>query len=117
VGTLKSWTLLVMAGGAAKGTLWPQIIADTLGLPVKIPVVKESTALGAALYAGVGAGLWDDAAAVARGANRFERTFEPEPDAEAAYDRLYRQWVELYGRSLEISEAGLARPLWRAAGT
>ena len=107
----------VLAGGAAKGTLWPQIIADTLGLPVKIPVVKESTALGAALYAAVGAGLYDDAAAVARGANRFERTFEPEPDAEAAYDRLYRQWVELYRRSVEISEAGLARPLWRAAGT
>jgi autoinducer-2 kinase len=107
----------VMCGGAAKGTLWPQIIADTLGVPVKIPVVKEATALGAALCAGVGAGLYDDAAEVARQIGRYERTLEPRPAAVAAYDRLYGQWTELYRRSLEMSEAGLVRPLWRAAGT
>ena len=106
-----------MCGGAAKGTLWPQIIADTLGVPVKIPVVKEATALGAALYAGVGAGLYDDAAEMARRIGRYERTLEPRADAVAAYDRLYGQWTELYRRSLEMSEAGLVRPLWRAAGT
>jgi autoinducer 2 (AI-2) kinase len=106
----------IMCGGAAKGELWPQIIADTLGLPVRIPVVKESTALGAALYAGVGAGLYPDAAEVARQITRLERTVEPRPDAVAAYDRLYPQWSELYRRSLEMSEAGLVRPLWRAAG-
>lgn len=107
----------VMCGGAAKGSLWPQIVADTLGVPVRIPVVKEATALGAALYAGVGAGLYDDAAEVARRIGRDERTVQPRPDAVAAYDRLYDQWSELYRRSLEISEAGLVRPLWRAAGT
>jgi sugar (pentulose or hexulose) kinase len=48
---------------------------------------------------------------------RFERTFEPQPAAVAAYDSLYEKWLELYGRSLELSEAGLVRPLWRAAGT
>ena len=46
----------VLTGGAAKGSLWPQIVADVLGRPVRVPVVKESTALGAAIYAGVGAG-------------------------------------------------------------
>ncbi|MGP0049406.1 MAG: autoinducer-2 kinase [Solirubrobacteraceae bacterium] len=108
---------VVMCGGAAKGTLWPQIIADTLGLPVQIPVVKESTALGAAIYAGVGAGLFSDPAAVARQISRVERTFTPRAEAVAAYDGLYEQWSELYRRSLELSEAGLVRPLWRAAGT
>ena len=49
----------MLTGGAAKGTLWPQIVADTLGIPIRIPVVKESTALGAAIYAGVGAGLYE----------------------------------------------------------
>lgn len=107
----------VLCGGAAKGTLWPQILADTLGVPVRIPVVKESTALGAALYAGVGAGLIDDAADAARRIVAFERTVMPNPTAVAAYQRLFLQWAELYRRSLEIAEAGLARPLWRAAGT
>ena len=112
-----SVTEAVLTAGAAKGTLWPQIVADTLGLPVRIPVVKESTALGAAIYAGVGAGLFRDAEATAAELARFERTVEPDPAAVAAYHDLYTRWLELYRRSLEISEAGLVRPLWRAAGT
>jgi len=108
---------VVLCGGASSGQLWPQIVADTLGLPVRIPVVRESTALGAALCAGVGAGLYDDAAAVARSLTRFDRTVEPEPDAHQEYDRLYRQWVALYPRALEMTAAGALRPLWRAAGT
>ncbi len=107
----------VMTGGAAKGTLWPQILADTLALPIRIPAVKESTALGAAIYAGVGAGLYADAAVTAAEIVRFERTLEPDPAAVAAYDELYRRWRELYRRLLPLCEAGLVRPLWRAAGT
>jgi autoinducer 2 (AI-2) kinase len=107
----------VLTGGAAKGTLWPQIIADTLGVVVRIPVVKESTALGAAIYAGVGAGLYDDAARAAGEIARFERTAEPDPAVHTTYLELYERWLELYRRALELSEAGLVRPLWRAAGT
>ena len=110
-------TEAVLTGGAAKGTLWAQIVADTLGVPVHVPLVKESTALGAAIYAGVGAGLYADAASTARELVRFERTVEPDPSATAAYDDLYERWLEIYRRSLELSEAGLVRPLWRAAGT
>jgi autoinducer-2 kinase len=108
---------VVLTGGAAKGHLWPQILADTLGLPVRIPVVKESTALGAAIYAGVGVGAYDDAAGAAERIVDFERTVEPNADASAAYDELYGRWLELYRRSLQLSEDGLVRPLWRAAGT
>jgi autoinducer 2 (AI-2) kinase len=108
---------VVLTGGAAKGTLWPQIVADTTGLPVRVPAVKESTALGAAIYAGVGIGLYGDAVETANEIVRFDRTFEPQPAATAAYGALYDQWIELYRRSLELSEAGLVRPLWRASGT
>jgi autoinducer 2 (AI-2) kinase len=107
---------LIMTGGAAKGRLWPQIIADALGVPVEIPVVKESTSLGAAICAGVGAGLFADAAETGARLLVIERTYEPDPDAAERYAALYEQWLELYRRSLELSEAGLARPLWRAAG-
>jgi autoinducer 2 (AI-2) kinase len=107
----------VLTGGAAKGTLWPEIVADMLGIPVRVPFVKESTALGAAICAGVGAGLYDDATSTARELARFERTVEPDITAHAAYLELYDRWLELYRRALELSEAGLVRPLWRAAGT
>src|SRR6185437_3997033 len=62
---------VVLTGGAAKGTLWPQIVADTTGLPVRVPAVKESTALGAAIYAGVGIGLYGDAVETANEIVRF----------------------------------------------
>ncbi|HLI13026.1 MAG TPA: autoinducer-2 kinase [Alphaproteobacteria bacterium] len=107
----------VLTGGAAKGTLWPQIVADTLGLPVYVPEVKESTALGAAIYAGVGAGVFPDALEAARQLSRFERIFEPNSAAVSVYDDLYTRWYELYQRSLDCTERGLVRPLWRAPGT
>jgi autoinducer 2 (AI-2) kinase len=107
---------VVFTGGAAKGELWPQILADVIGRPVQVPVEKESTALGAALLARVGAGLDDDLdGAIARVVQR-ERTFEPEAVAVARYDELYASWRELYLRALDLSEAGLVQPMWRAAG-
>jgi autoinducer 2 (AI-2) kinase len=110
-------TDVVFTSGAAQGSLWAQIVADTLGLPVRIPAVKESTALGAAIYAGVGVGLFDDAVSAAGSIVRFERRVEPQADASDAYDSLYVRWRELYRRSLKLSEDDLVRPLWRAAGT
>jgi autoinducer-2 kinase len=107
---------VLLAGGAAKGTLWPQIIADTLGLQVRIPTVTEATALGAAICAGVGAGIYEDARSAAGSIATFERTVDPRAEEVAAYEDLYHRWTELYRRSLELSEAGLVRPLWRAAG-
>jgi autoinducer 2 (AI-2) kinase len=107
---------VVFTGGAAKGSLWPQILADTLGVVVRVPAVKESTALGAALYAGLGAGLYDDLGSVVRRAVRFERTYEPDRTAHRAYGELYEQWRQVYAHVLELSEIGLLRPLWRAAG-
>lgn len=108
---------IVFTGGSAKGTLWPRIVADVLGVPVSIPVVKESTALGAAICAGVGAGLFADAESQARRVVRIERTIEPDAAAHETYEGLYERWSAVYARQLELSEAGLLRPLWRAAGT
>lgn len=107
---------VVFTGGAAKGSLWPRILADVLGVPVRIPRVKESSALGAAVCAGVGAGLYSSLAEAGR-LVRFEATVEPEPASARLYRQLYEQWREVYSRMLEISEDGLVRPLWRAAGT
>ncbi|SQC45007.1 Autoinducer 2 (AI-2) kinase LsrK [Klebsiella pneumoniae] len=40
---------LVFAGGGSKGALWSQILSDVTGLPVRVPVVREATALGCAI--------------------------------------------------------------------
>jgi autoinducer 2 (AI-2) kinase len=91
-------------------------VADVLGLTVRLPEVKESTALGAAIYAGIGSGAYaslDDAIAQLV---RFERSVEPNPAAREAYDAHFARWSELYGRMLDLSEAGLLRPMWWPAG-
>ena len=38
---------IVFAGGASKGALWCQILADVTGCKIKVPKVTEATALGA----------------------------------------------------------------------
>jgi autoinducer 2 (AI-2) kinase len=107
----------VFTGGASKGTLWPRILADVLGLPVKVPRVKESTALGAAMFAGIGAGLYPDVATAARQVVSFEKTLDPDPQTHDRYRDLYAKWSRIYAAQLALVEQGLLKPLWRAAGT
>jgi autoinducer 2 (AI-2) kinase len=107
---------LTFTGGAAKGALWPQVIADVLGLPVHVPAVTESSALGAALCAGKGAGLYSGLTDLEGELRKRAATFEPDPSAVAAYDDCYAAWRRIYGRMLDLSEEGLLSPLWRAAG-
>jgi autoinducer-2 kinase len=110
-------TELTFTGGGAKGTLWPQIIADVLSLPVHVPAVTESSALGAALCAGKGAGLYSSLTELDDTLRKRAGTFEPGPAAVTAYDDSYARWLRIYPRMLELSEDGLLNPLWRAAGT
>ena len=110
-------TELTFSGGAAKGTLWPQIIADVLGLPTRVPAVTESSALGAALCAGLGAGLYSSLTEMEPALRQRAATFEPEPAAVTAYHSSYARWQQIYPRMLELSEDGLLNPLWRAAGS
>jgi autoinducer 2 (AI-2) kinase len=106
----------VFTGGAGRGRLWPQIMADVLGVPVHIPPVTESSALGAAICAGTGAGLYEGLHELRPGLRHRAATFEPDPAAVAAYDEKYATWREVYQRMLDITDDGLLRPLWRAAG-
>ena len=108
---------VVFTGGASKGMLWPQILADVLGLPVTLPRVKESTALGAAIFAGIGAGMYSDVASAAGRVVSHERTVEPDAETHLSYRKLYEDWRGLYDAQLALVEKGLLTPLWRAAGT
>jgi autoinducer 2 (AI-2) kinase len=108
---------VVFCGGASKGFLWPRILADVLGVKVRVPVVRESTALGAAICAGVGVGIFPNLRDTAKRLVKWERTFEPSEDSHLEYVKLYAQWAKVYRRMLNIVEEGLTLPMWRAAGT
>ena len=108
---------VVFTGGASNGTLWQRILADVLGLPVRVPRVKESTALGAAIFAGIGAGVFPDVATAAQKVVSFEKTVDPDPGTHGRYLELYEKWTRVYEAQLGLVEEGLLKPLWRAAGT
>jgi autoinducer 2 (AI-2) kinase len=114
--TGRDFSELVFTGGAARGRLWPQIMADTLGVPVHVPAVTESSALGAALCAGTGAGIYASVTELRERLRTRAATFEPAPDAVAVGDQRYAVWQDAYRRMLAMSEDGLLSPLWRAAG-
>jgi FGGY-family pentulose kinase len=87
---------IVAGGGGAKSRLWTQIQADVLGRPIHLPRDKETMALGAAIWAGLGAGVFTTYAdAIARMVH-IERAVAPLPERRDAYDTLYREYVDLY---------------------
>jgi glycerol kinase len=69
-------------GGGARSNLLMQLLADALGIPVLRPVNIETTALGAAQLAGLGAGLWDDVAQL-QDHWQVDRGFDPRMCSES----------------------------------
>ncbi len=82
-------------GGAAVNDRLLQLQADLVGVPVERPVVTETTALGAALLAGIATGVWKDADA-ATSTWRLDERFEPRMPAEERARRMagWRRAVE-----------------------
>ena len=107
---------IVFAGGAAKSPLWCQIVADVLGLPVKVPVVKEATALGAAILAGYGVGIYQDIYAAARELVQWDKTYAPNMEIHAVYEEMYGTWRKVYAAQLARCDEKLTKNMWIAPG-
>jgi glycerol kinase len=91
-------------GGAAANDLLMQFQADLLGVPVVVPRVTETTALGAAYLAGLAVGFFKDRQEVA---SHWEiaRTFEPRMSRDEATHRRKR-WAQALDRSRDWEERG-----------
>ncbi len=96
--------LLTVVGGGARNKFWQQTKADITGIPVEIPDVDEATTLGAALLAGVGAGVYRDLIEASRLTYRVKLSFEPTLKNEAIYHRLFQIYREVYLNLKNINE-------------
>ena len=85
------WRTLKIDGGMSANSWMAQDLADVLGVPVERPDFVETTALGAAMLAGVGAGLFPDLAAAAQAMRGGRREFTPSKDDAWRAGRL-GQW-------------------------
>ncbi|KAL2016100.1 hypothetical protein VTK56DRAFT_4274 [Thermocarpiscus australiensis] len=84
---------LAVDGGLSNSDLCMQTQADVSGIPVDRPRMRETTALGAAIAAGLATGVWRELADL-RDVNRAGRkVFTPRMDRATA-DRLFRKWEQ-----------------------
>jgi sugar (pentulose or hexulose) kinase len=86
-----------MVGGAAQSPIWPQIVADVSGLPVLLSQYSHGPALGAAILAGAGLGIFDSVAAAQAHFQVSARRIEPEGAHAPVYDRQFAAYQRLAG--------------------
>lgn len=93
-------------GGGSRSTLWTQVKADVLGVPIEVLPLGHGAAVGAAILAGIQTGMWPDVEAARKISSRRVATiFEP----NARLHQQYTQRLEIY-RELQ----GMLPPITRA---
>jgi xylulokinase len=85
-----------LTGGGTKSPLWNQMQADIYKTPVQVLQTSETGALGAALFAGIGAGIYKDSKEAVETAVRITDTYEPNPSMFSIYDEAYDRFVKAY---------------------
>ena len=95
-------------GGPTKSSLWNQITADIMGLPIYLPAVSAGAAYGAAILAGLGVGIFpmNDGYQTLRNLVKLRDRFESQAQLRPTYDRMYSAF-----RRLANNTAGIAPQL------
>ncbi|MBE2276107.1 MAG: carbohydrate kinase [Rhodobacteraceae bacterium] len=86
---------VTLSGGGTRSPHWPQMICDILGLPVTLGRAEETGALGAAIAAAVGTGLYPDEEAAVAEMTEVKARLAPDPDRRALHDRRFAVWSRL----------------------
>jgi xylulokinase len=84
------------SGGGIRSGLWRQILANVLENELATVNVVEGAAYGAALLAGVGAGLWPNIANACRQVIKVTHITPPDEKQAVIYQKMYPLYRELY---------------------
>ncbi len=85
-----------LSGGGGRSELWAEIVATVLGIALERTAVDEGAAFGAALLAGVRAGVFADAHEAVESCVRVTGRVEPNAAWSPAYDEGYERFKALY---------------------
>ncbi len=88
--------VLRIGGGATRSPLWNQIQADVYGIPVQTVEETESTVLGAAILAGVGAGVFTSIEEGVQNMVTVAGDIQPNPDTHKRYEETYQAFTQAY---------------------
>jgi xylulokinase len=92
-----------VSGGGSRSPLWRQILADVLNTELVTVNSSEGAAYGAALLAGVGAGVWPDVDTACRDSVQLTGSAVPQPDFAVRYENIYAYYGQLYPALRELS--------------
>jgi xylulokinase len=91
-----------LGGGGARSRLWRQIQADVYGKEVEIVEAEEGAAYGAAILAGVGAGMWNSVDEACAAVVRVAARVKPAKDNIATLNKSYQAYRKVYGATHSI---------------
>ena len=103
-----SFTEMLATGGGGKSPLWRQMLADNYNCPVVTVKGGEGAALGAAILAGVGVGLYENVPEACRHILRYNPVQQPDKKQALAYTPYYELYREVCA-SLKTQFAALAK--------
>jgi xylulokinase len=84
------------SGGGSASDPWCQIRADVLGRPIRRTAMKDAGVLGAAMMAGVGAGLFPSLHEAAKSLVATDRIFEPDAREHERHEARFARYRQLY---------------------
>ena len=91
------------SGGGAASDIWCQIRADILGRPVQRTTMRDAGVLGAALMAGVGAGVFSSLHDAAKDFVQMDRVFVPSQQELARHDKRFSTYKLLYQQLVPVN--------------
>ena len=102
---------LSLPAGLQKARSGRQTFDPMSRIPVKVPKVKEATALGAAITAGIGVGIYSNLSEAAKALVKWDAEYYPNIENTKTYDQIYANWRKVYKESLELSNQKLTTPI------
>ena len=87
---------MLACGGGGSSPFWRKMLADLYGCPVKTVSSKEGPALGVALLAGVGAGIYGSVQEACSAVIRVDKEVQPEQANHLRYQKVYQLYRQLY---------------------
>lgn len=87
---------MLACGGGGTSPLWRQMLADVYGCPVKTVVSKEGPALGVAILAAVGTGVYGSVQEACKEVIKTNPAQNPIAANSAEYEKFYKMYTELY---------------------
>jgi sugar (pentulose or hexulose) kinase len=105
--------LIRATGGGSKNAWWLQLMADVSGIPVEVVAQDEPGAFGAAILAGVGAGIYESVSTAVAELVKVSRRYDPDPTRGARYAAIRERLAA--GAAGDVADRRAARSTSSAA--